>query len=169
MGSNLVWNYTRDLKSQVWLQAIIVRHEVKLALYYNHFEITTFSFSDTRFLSLLKSFNNPVVSCRFVESCKSCFNFILLQFNWFLQTSDWLLHFSKVSLLAGKKMRFKTKKWCGSWINQRHWEPIRSQGLPVISKWMQLSLVLIWLVKQVAPICAVSWRASKASQNTKKE
>ena len=33
-----------DLKSQVWFQTKIARHEVQLPLYYIHFEITHFFF-----------------------------------------------------------------------------------------------------------------------------
>ena len=51
MECNLVWNHTRDfeiarefdLKSQVWFQTKIARHEVQLPLYYIHFEIAEFS------------------------------------------------------------------------------------------------------------------------------
>ena len=47
MECNLVWNHCVistefDLKSQVWFQTKIVRHELQLPLYYIHFEITHF-------------------------------------------------------------------------------------------------------------------------------
>ena len=58
-----------DLKSQVWFQTKIARHEVQLPLYYFHFEIAEFSqylyFID-QVAGLLKSRNKKAFTSHFV-------------------------------------------------------------------------------------------------------
>ena len=83
---NLVWNHSvirvisqsdervrarsasSIVKSQVWFQTKIARHEVQLALYYRHFEIAEFSqcqyFID-QVAGLLKSVNKRAFSSHF--------------------------------------------------------------------------------------------------------
>ena len=77
----------------------------------------------------------------FVESCKSCFSF-LLQFDCFLLTSNWLLYLSKASLMVGKKIQFRAMACL---VNKSHqWEPIWLFGSSVISKWSGCELSSIF-------------------------
>ena len=116
-----------DLKSQVWFQTKITRHEVQLPLYCIHFEIAQntgrgklkyfidalLSWSEIKFIHFLggksKSFGN--------KSCKIC-HMILFVFHfpaiWLVTLNKpWNLIgcfvFSVACSLAGKKMWFKAK------------------------------------------------------------
>ena len=116
-----------DLKSQVWFQTKITRHEVQLPLYCIHFEIAQntghgklkyfidalLSWSEIKFIHFLggksKSFGN--------KSCKIC-HMILFVFHfpaiWLVTLNKpWNLIgcfvFSVATSLAGKKMWFKAK------------------------------------------------------------
>ena len=116
-----------DLKSQVWFQTKITRHEVQLPLYCIHFEIAQntgrgklkyfidalLSWSEIKFIHFLggksKSFGN--------KSCKIC-HMILFVFHfpaiWLVTLNKpWNLIgcfvFSLATSLAGKRMQFKAK------------------------------------------------------------
>jgi len=59
-----------DLKSQVWFQTKIARHEVQLPLYYIHFEIAEFRQYEYLFdlvAGLLKSGNKKAFTSHFVH------------------------------------------------------------------------------------------------------
>ena len=142
-----------DLKSQVWFQTKIAQHEVQLPLYYIHFEIAQIQDLVSSNILLMqywaglklnssifgwgksKSFGN--------KSCKIC-HMILFVFHfpaiWLVTLNKpWNLIgcfvFSVASSLAGKKCDLKQKMV--RFVNKSHQlEPIRSQGPPVISKWV---------------------------------
>ena len=113
MSYNLVWSHTRDLKSQVWFQTKIARHEVQLPLSYSHCEIT--QFSQNQYFSWPGS--------RFVET-KRVLHLLLypkqkwcnIEQKWFDLKEEWR------NLEHGwrdlEQVWLKTKKLCDSWINQ---------------------------------------------------
>ena len=130
------WNHTRDLKSQVWFETKIARHEVQLPLYYIHFEIAQIQDLIRSNILLMqhwaglklnsssfwggksKSFRDK--SCKIWHMILFIFNFPAV---WSVALNKpWNLIgcfvFSVASSLAGKKMRFKAKKWCDSLINR---------------------------------------------------
>ena len=67
----------------------------------------------TSILSLYKCFVDPSdeLVCRKLQKLF----FILLQFDCFLLTSNWLLYLSKASLMVGK--RYNLEQWRAWWIN----------------------------------------------------
>ena len=68
--------------------------------------------------------------------------FILLQYDCFLLTSNWLLYLSKASLMVGKKIQFRAMACL---VNKSHqWEPIWLFGSSVISKWSGCELSSIF-------------------------
>ena len=145
MECNLGWNHTCDLKSQVWFQTKIARHEVQLPLYYIHFEIAQIQDLVSSNILLMQYWAGlKLNSSIFLEgksksfgnkSCKIC-HMILFVFHF----SCNLIGFFKQALksassLAGEKIRFKAKMV--RFVNKSHQlELVRLQGPPVISKWV---------------------------------
>ena len=94
----------------------------------------------TSILSLYKCFVDPSgeLVCRKLQKLF----FILLQFDCFLLTSNWLLYLSKASLMVGKKIQFRAMACL---VNKSHqWEPIWLSGSSVISKWSGCELSSIF-------------------------
>ena len=127
-----------DLKSQAWFQTKIARHEVQLPLNYIHFEIAQIQDLVSQNILLMQCWaglklNSSIFwggkskSWQTVDkSCKIC-HMILFVFHFSaiwsvtLNKSSNLICcfvFSVACSLAGKKMRFKGKKWCNLWINR---------------------------------------------------
>ena len=123
-----------DLKSQVWFQTKIARHEVQLPLYYIHFEITQIQDLVSSNILLMQywaslKLNSSIFwgeKVRVLETKVAKFATWYFVFHfpamWLVTLfKPWNLIgcfvFSRTSSLAGKKMRFKAKKWCDLWIN----------------------------------------------------
>ena len=124
-----------NLKSQVWFQTKIAQHEVQLPLYYIHIEIAQIQDLVSSNILLLQYWASLKLNSSILweenksfgkKSCKICHT-ILHVFHlpaiWLVTLNKpWSLIgcfvFSVASSLAGKKMRFKAKKWCNSWINR---------------------------------------------------
>ena len=97
------------LKSQVWFQSKIARPEVQLPLYYIHFEINTRS---KRFwlvplhietiAVLSKSETRNTFTSHFENMSTSCQRHVIA-------SCYWLICFTVLFSLAGKKMRFRAK------------------------------------------------------------
>ena len=126
------------LKSQAWFQTKIARHEVQLPLNYIHFEIAQIQDLVSQNILLMQCWaglklNSSIFwggkskSWQTVDkSCKIC-HMILFVFHFSaiwsvtLNKSSHLIGcfiFGAACSLAGKKMRFKGKKWCNLWINR---------------------------------------------------
>jgi len=86
-----------DLESQVWFQIKIVRHEVQLPLYYNHFEITQF---------FITTNDNVMSQNSLVRKRKwLVLPYIFLQSDWLVQVSHeiWLVSIIAFSFWLAKK------------------------------------------------------------------
>ena len=122
-----------DLKSQVWFQTKITRHEVQLLLYHIYFEITQIQDLVISNILLMQSWAGLKLNSSIFflggggsKSLETEFAtwYSVCHFSaiWSVTLNKpWNLIgcfiFSVASSLPGKKMRFKAKNWCDSWIN----------------------------------------------------
>ena len=116
-----------DLKSQVWFQTKIVRHEVQLPVYYIHFKIAQIQDSVSSNMLLMQNWTSLKLNSSISlggkiksfgnKGCKIC-HMLLFVFHFPAITlvtlkNPWNLMgcfvFSVASSLAGKMMRFKAK------------------------------------------------------------
>ena len=122
-----IWAEIISVKSQVWFQTKIARHEIQLPLYYIHFEIAQIQDLVSSNILLMQYWAGQKLNLSIFrgeksktfgnKSCKIC-HIILFVFHfsaiWSVTLNKpWNLIgcfvFSVASSLAGKKMRFKAK------------------------------------------------------------
>ena len=124
-----------DLKSQVWFQTKISRHEVQIRLFYIHFEIAQIQDLVSSNILLMQyqtvlKLNSSIFwggkskSWQTVnKSCKIC-HMILFVFHF---SAIWSVTLNKLWNLIGcfvfsvaswKKDAILSKKWCDSWMNR---------------------------------------------------
>ena len=138
----------RDLKSQIWFQTKITWHKAQLLLYYIHLESQN-SVSKIHDLLFVKIFclSSSKLFCRKVQKF---FFFHFPAICLVSLTSNCSLYFSRVSSLAEKKMRFRAKEWCDSWINRGY----KSQSNYKDHRWFKkecnegwnFSFMISWLI-----------------------